>query len=169
MTYTHPEPLRGKHDLDGFHCGEERLDEWLRNYARHAEAAGSARTFVTTDGTRVVGFYALTVGEVEPERATERMLKGQPKERPVPVLILARLAVDSGHQGRGVGWSLLQDALLRCVAVAETVGVRAVVAHAKENANGFYDRWSFDASPSDPLHRVLLIKDLKQLIKEAEG
>lgn len=169
MTYTHPEPLRGKHDLDDFSCGEERLDEWLQRYARHAEAAGSARTFVTTDRTRVVGYYALTVGQVEPGNATERMLKGQPKESPVPVLVLARLAVDSRHQRKGIGWSLLQDALLRCSAVAETVGVRAVVAHAKEKANGFYDKWSFDASPSDPLHRVLLVKDLKKLIKEVEG
>jgi len=169
LTYTHPEPLRGRHDLDDFGCGEERLDEWLQRYARHAEAAGSARTFVTTDRTRVVGYYALTVGQVEHGSATERMLKGQPKESPVPVLVLARLAVDSRHQGKGIGWSLLQDALLRCLAVAETVGVRAVVAHAKEKANGFYDKWSFDASPSDPLHRILLIKDLKKLIKEVEG
>jgi len=169
LTYTRPEPLRGKHDLGNFSCGEERLDIWLHRYARHAEAAGSARTFVTTDRTRVVGYYALTVGEVEPERATERMLKGQPKKRPVPVLILARLAVDSRHQGKGLGWSLLQDALLHCADVAEVVGARAVIAHAKEKANGFYDKWNFETSPSDPLHRILLIKDLRRLLKEQEA
>lgn len=169
MTYTYPEPLRGKHDLGDFNCGEERLDKWLRRYARHAEAAGSARTFVTTDRARVVGYYTLTVGQVEPGKATERMLKGQPKESPVPVLVLARLAVDSGHQAKGLGHSLLQDALLRCSVVAEAVGVRAVVAHAKEKANGFYDKWEFEASPSDPLHRVLLLKDLKKLLKELKS
>lgn len=167
MAYTNPEPLRGKHVIGDFSCGEARLDKWLHLYARHAEAAGSARTFVTTDHNQVVGYHALTVGQVEPEKATERMLKGQPKESPVPVLVLARLAVDRRHQGRGAGRSLLQDALLRCAAVAEVVGIRAVVAHAKETANGFYDKWGFDASPSDPLHRILLIKDLKKLIKEA--
>lgn len=169
MTYTSPEPLRGKHDLGDFGCGDERLDRWLHRYARHAEAAGSARTFVTTDRTQVVGYYGLTVGQVDPGKATERMLKGQPRESPVPVLLLARLAVDARHQGKGVGWSLLQDALLRCSVVAEAVGVRAVVAHAKEGANGFYDRWGFEASPSDPLHRILLIKDLKKLVKELKG
>jgi ribosomal protein S18 acetylase RimI-like enzyme len=117
----------------------------------------------------VVGYYALTVGQIEPGDATERMLKGQPKERPVPVLVMARLAVDSRHKGRGVGWSLLQDALLRCSVAAETVGVRAVVAHAKEGASGFYDRFGFEASPSDPLHRILQMKDLKRLMKENEG
>jgi len=160
--------LRGKHDLGDFGCGEERLNEWLHRYARHAEAAGSARTFVTTDLTRVVGFFSLTVGQVEPGKATERMLKGQPGESPIPVLILARLAVDSRHQGNGVGASLLQDALLRCSAVAEVVGIRAVVAQAKQRANGFYDRWGFEASPSDPLHRILLIKDLNSWSKELE-
>jgi predicted N-acetyltransferase YhbS len=117
----------------------------------------------------VVGYYGLTVGQVDPGKATERMLKGQPRESPVPVLLLARLAVDARHQGKGVGWSLLQDALLRCSVVAEAVGVRAVVAHAKEGANGFYDRWGFETSPSDPLHRILLIKDLKKLVKELKS
>lgn len=82
---------------------------WLDRYARHGEAVGSARTFVTTEnGTRIVGYYALTVGQVEPGNATERLLKGQPEGRPVPVVILARLAVDVHHQGSGVGRSLLQ-------------------------------------------------------------
>lgn len=166
MAYTYPEPLRGKHNLGEFACGDLHLDEWLQRYARHAEAAGSARTFVTTDGSRVVGYYALTVGELDSGQATERVLKGQPKQSAVPVLILARLAVDDGHQSAGVGRSLLHDALLRCAVVAESVGIRAVVARAKERANGFYDRWGFEASTSDPLHRMLLMKDLKKLIEE---
>lgn len=166
MTYTQPEPLRGKHAFDGFCCEEDALDNWLHRHSRHAEAAGSARTFVTTDGERVIGYFALAIGQVEPDDATERLLKGQPAKQPVPVLILARLAVDREHQEKGIGRSLLQNALLRCAAVAESVGVRAVVAHANEQATAFYDQFGFESSPTDPLHRILLMKDLRLLLDE---
>lgn len=166
MSYSRPEPLRGKHDVDDFSCGDDALDNWLHRHSRHAEAAGSARTFVSTDGKRVVGYYALAIGQVKPDDATERLLKGQPAKRPVPVLIVARLAVDQEHQDRGLGRSLLQDALLRCAAVAESVGVRAVVVHANENESRFYDQFGFEASPTDSLHRILLMKDLRQFLDE---
>jgi len=165
MAYSRPEPLRGKHNLEGFCSGEESLDVWLLRRARHAEAAGSARTFVTTDGKRVMGYYALGIGQVQPEDATERLLKGQPAARPVPVLVLARLAVDRQHQGQGLGRSLLQDALLRCDGVSKSVGVRAVVAHAHPEAAGFYDYFGFEESPTDPLHRILLLKDLRHFLE----
>lgn len=166
MAYTQPEPLRGKHGFGDFCCDEDALDNWLHRHSRHAEAAGSARTFVTCNGDRVIGYYALAIGQVEPDDATERLLKGQPARRPVPVLVLARLAVDRDHKSRGVGRSLLQDALLRCTAVAESVGVRAVVAHANEGASGFYDQFGFESSPTDPLHRILLMKDLRRFLDE---
>jgi GNAT superfamily N-acetyltransferase len=166
VGYSPPGPLRGKHDLNGFASGEDALDNWFHRYSRHAEAAGSARVFVTTDGKRVVGYYALAVGQVEPSVATERLLKGQPAKRPVPVVILARLAVDRGHQGKGVGRSLLQDALLRCADAAELVGIRALVAHANEHASGFYDQFGFESSPTDSLHRILLLKDLRRFLDE---
>ena len=168
MSYTYPEPLRGKHDCGDFSCGDEDLDLWLHRHARHAESAGSARTFVTTSGGEVVGYYALTVGQVGAAEGTDRLLKGQPSGRPVPVLILARLAVDRRHQGKGVGWSLLQDAFLRCAVAAENVGARAIIAHAREKANSFYDRFGFEASPADPLQRILLIKDARAFIEENE-
>lgn len=169
MPYSQPEPLRGRHSTDDFHSGEESLDVWLDRYARHGEAVGSARTFVTTEnGTRIVGYYALTVGQVEPGNATERLLKGQPEGRPVPVVILARLAVDVHHQGSGVGRSLLQDALLRTVRLGEEAGIRAIVAHAlTEQAASFHLRFGFEASPADPLQVVLLMKDLRKLLKAA--
>lgn len=169
MRYTQPEPLRGKHDLGDFCCEEDALDNWLHRHSRHAEAAGSARTFVSRDGSRVIGYYALAIGQVEPDEATERLLKGQPARRPVPVLVLARLAIDRDHQGRGVGRSLLQDALLRCVSVAESVGVRALVAHANEEASDFYDRFGFESSPTDRLHRILSMKDLRHFVNEVSG
>jgi predicted N-acetyltransferase YhbS len=166
VAYTQPEPLRGKHDLGDFCCGEDALDNWLHRHARHAEAAGSARTFVTCSDKQAIGYYALAIGQVAPEDATERLLKGQPQKRPVPVLVLARLAVDHRHKNRGVGRSLLQNALLRCATVAESVGVRAVVAHANEEANDFYDRFGFESSPTDSLHRILLMKDLRRFLTE---
>jgi ribosomal protein S18 acetylase RimI-like enzyme len=170
MAYTGPEPLGGKHRLEGFDCGEESLTRWLLRYSHHAEAAGSARIFVTTDdGERVVGYYALAVGQVQSADATARMLKGQPVDRPIPVVILARLAVDQAHQGQGVDRSLLQDAMLRCATVADQAGVRALVVHASnEEAQAFYRRFGFEESPTDPLHLILLMKDLKRYLDEAE-
>jgi predicted N-acetyltransferase YhbS len=115
-----------------------------------------------------VGYYALAIGQVRPDDATERLLKGQPQKRPVPVLIVARLAVDRTHQRQGIGRSLLQDALLRCAGVAESVGVRAVVAHAHADAAEFYEQFGFEASPTDPLHYILLMKDLRKLFDDLE-
>lgn len=166
MTYAEPEPLRGEHDLDDFDCGEESLNSWFHRYSRHAEATGSARVFVTTDGSRVVGYYALVVGQVEPGRATTRLLKGQPAGRSVPVVILARLAVDANHQGRGIGRSLLQDALLRCTAAAQAVGIRALVVHSHAEAKGFYEAFGFEPSPTDPMHLILLMKDIERFLDE---
>lgn len=169
MAYSKPEPLRDKHNCDEFSCGREELDTWLKRFARHAENAGSARTFVTTaDGERVVGYYALTVAEVAPADATARLLKGQPSGAAVPVALLARLAVDQEHQGGGVGRSLLQDALLRTQQVSEEVGIRALVTHAMTaEARSWYEQFGFEQSPTDPLHLVLLIKDLRELISRS--
>jgi GNAT superfamily N-acetyltransferase len=166
MAYSRPEPLRGKHDFDGFNCGEESLDSWLHRYARHAEAAGSARVFVTTDGTHVVGYYALAVGQVGARDGTARLVKGQPQGKPVPVVILGRLAVDERHQGKGIGRSLLQDALLRSAGAAQAVGIRALLVHAHEEAREFYLRFGFEPSPTDPLHLILLMKDVSRFLGE---
>lgn len=170
MACSRPEPLRGKHVLEGFDCGEESLNTWLHRYSRHAEAAGTARTFVTTsDGERVVGFFSLTVGQVQPEDATVRLLKGQPTDRPVPVVILARLGVDRAQQGRGLGRSLLQEAMLRFNNLAEHAGVRGLVAHAlDEDARSFYLRFGFELSPTDRLHLILLAKDLKRFLDHTD-
>ena len=167
MAYSRPEPLRGKHDFDGFNCGEESLDSWLHRSSRHAEAASSARVFVTTDGTHVVGYYALAAGQVEAKDGTARLVKGQPRGKPIPVAILARLAVDEGHQSEGIGRSLLQDALLRGAEAAQAVGMRAFLVHAHGEAQGFYLRFGFEPSPTDPLHLILLMKDVSRFLEEA--
>ena len=166
MGYASPEPLARRHLVDDFDCGEPALDDWLKRHARQAQAAGSARTFVTTsEGAKVVGYYALAAAQVEPNEATTRLLKGEPRSRAVPAVLLARLAVDHRHQGGGVGRSLLQDAVLRCLQAADSIGVRAMLIHAKhEQARAWYQQYGFEPSPTDPLHLMLLVKDLRAFV-----
>ena len=118
----------------------------------------------------MVGYYALAAASVFPADATERLLKGQPRERPVPVVLLARLAVDKEHQGRGLGQSLLRDALLRVGIAAESIGVRALIVHAlNEPARAWYMGFGFQESPTDPMHLILLMKDLRALLDSLDA
>ncbi len=168
MAYRRPEPLARHHRFDDFRCGEPALDDWLRRYARAAQASDSARVFVVTleDGETVVGYYAIAAAQVAPEEATERALKGQPRARPVPAILLGRLAVDQGHQGAGLGRSLLQDVLLRCVEAAEVIGARVLLVHAKHDAaKAWYLQFGFEESPSDPLHLLMLLKDVRAFLE----
>lgn len=165
-----PEPLGPGHVLEGFNCGRASLDVWLRKHARAAAAAGSARTYVIVDSDqdRVVGYHALTAGNVERHAASARVLKGMPRH-PVPVVLLARLAVDASVTGRGVGAWLLRDAMTRTLAASETIGVRAMLVHAiDENAREFYIRHGLEPSPTDPLHLMILIKDIVVAIDAAD-
>jgi GNAT superfamily N-acetyltransferase len=168
VGYSRPEPLEAHHELASFDCGEPALDQWLARHARASHASGAARVFVTTHSdapARVVGYYALAAAQVEPAAATARLLKGQPRERAVPVVLLARLAVDRAHQRQHVGRSLLRDAMLRVVQASDPVGIRALLVHAKhEQARAWYTQYGFESSPTDPLHLVLLLKDIKKVL-----
>lgn len=169
MGYSRPQPLEREHDRGSFACEEPELDRWLTDHALGAQASGSARVFVSTDGSRVVGYYALASAQLEPGEATERTLKGQPQQRPIPAVLLARLAVDQGHQGKGLGRSLLQDAMLRTNAATEELGIRLMLVHAKhEEAGRWYGGFGFEESPTDPLHLMLLMKDLRAYLSAAE-
>lgn len=157
-----PEPLTSDHVLDGFGCGHPPLDQWLTRHALQAGAAGSARTYVVLDSEqhRVVGYHALTAAGIEREAATARVIKGMPRY-PIPVVLLARLAVDLTVTGCGIGAWLLRDAMLRTAAAAEAIGVRAMLVHAQdENARRFYLKHGLEPSPTDPLHLMILLKDL---------
>lgn len=168
MAYGRPEPLGKHHRLDDFECGEPALDEWLKRHARGAHASGSARVFVTTleDGETVVGYYALAAAQVAPDEATQRTLKGQPRTRPVPAILLARLAVDREHQRAGLGRSLLQDVMLRCIEAADAIGARVLLVHAKhEAAKAWYMQYGFEESPTDPLHLLMLLKDMRAFLE----
>jgi GNAT superfamily N-acetyltransferase len=133
--FSEPEPLGAGHVLGGFDCGRPSLNVWLFEHAATAAAAGSARTYVVTDSEqheRVVGYHALTAASLERESATARAIKGMPRY-PVPVVLLARLAVDSSVSSRGLGAWLLRDAMTRALAASQTVGIRAMLVHALDD------------------------------------
>jgi GNAT superfamily N-acetyltransferase len=157
-----PQPLAAEHLLAGFDCGRESLNVWLERHARQAAASGSARTYVIVDQQqeRVVGYHALTAAAIERTNATQRIVRGMP-QYPIPVVLLARLAVDRTVVGSGLGAWLLRDAMLRTLAAAQTIGVRALLVHAiDDEARRFYRRHGLESSPTDPLHLMILIKDI---------
>jgi hypothetical protein len=164
-----PERLSSYHVLGEFNCGRTSLNVWLTRHARQAAAANSARTYVVVDSeqARVVGYHALAAAGVEREAATARVIKGMPRY-PVPVVPLARLAVDISVARRGLGGWLLCDAMTRTLAASETIGVRAMLVHAIDNeAREFYIRHGLEPSPTDPLHLMILIKDLAAALDAA--
>jgi GNAT superfamily N-acetyltransferase len=143
------------------------LNQFLQRFALVNQKANSAQTYVCCEyeTSTVVGFYSLVVGSVEPATAASRVVKGLARH-PVPVMILARLAIDQKHQNAGLGRALLKDALLRTVQAADIAGIRAMLVHAKDDAaRNWYLHWGFESSPTDPYHLFLLIKDLIKLIK----
>ncbi len=169
--FSDPEPLSSDHVLEGFACGRVSLDQWLTRHTLQAAAAGSARTYVVLDSEqhRVVGYHALTAAGLEREAATARVTKVLPRY-PVPVVLLARLAVDLSVAGRGLGAWLLRDAMLRTLTAAQTIGVRAMLVHAQDDdARRFYLRHGLEPSPSDPLHLMILLKDIAASITATGG
>ncbi|MER8604236.1 GNAT family N-acetyltransferase [Mesorhizobium sp. M0074] len=163
MSEFQIEKLARKHLVDMFDCGEEPLNRFLVRYAFQNQQANASQTYIGLSGEDVIGFYTLVVGEVKYEGAPERLTKGLARH-PVPVMLLARLAVSLDWQGKGVGGGLLRDAVLRSLQAADIAGIRAVVVHAKnDGARTFYERYGFAQSPTDPLHLYVLIKDLRSL------
>jgi GNAT superfamily N-acetyltransferase len=156
-----PVPLEAAHDLSVFDCGAPALDEYLKKYALVNHQNQSARTYVARRGEVVVGYYTLAAGSVRRDETPARVAKGLARH-PVPVILLARLAVDRSEQGRGVGRGLLEDALRRAAQAADIIGCRAVLVHAKDQAaRAFYQRVGFEPAPVDELHLYLLMKDVK--------
>ena len=150
-----PEPLAAAHHVDAFACGEPALDEWLRRRALANQLSGASRTFVVADAQgQVRGYYALAAGAVSHEAAIGSVRRNMPD--PIPVLVLARLAVDAQAQGIQLGGALLQDAVGRALRVAQHAGVRALLVHALHaRARQFYEHYGFQASPQHPLTLML--------------
>lgn len=163
-VYSTARKLAATDQVDAFDCGQAALNQFLQRYALINQRANSAQTYVCCQGQVVVGFYSLAVGSVDPQEAPQRIMKGLARH-PVPVMILARLAVHKDHQREGVGRALLKDALLRTAHAAEIAGIRCLLVHAKDDAaRQWYESWDFDPSPTDPYHLFLMLKDLKGLL-----
>lgn len=165
MSLRAPETLATQHRLEGFDCGKPALNDWLMRHARQAQGSGSAKTFVVAeDDGRVAGYFSLTVGQVDTQEAPERIRKGM-GQYPLPVVILARLAVSKHDQGRGIGFGLLQDAIRRTMRIAEQAGIRAMLTHPIEaEAARFYTRYGFIGSPLREQQLLLLLKDARRWV-----
>jgi GNAT superfamily N-acetyltransferase len=155
-----PEPLAPDHRVDAFRSGEPSLDAWLLRRAAANQHSGASRTFVACHGRRVGGFYALASSAVTVAAASGRFRRNMPD--PIPVVILARLAVDQVYQGRGVGRALFQDAALRVIAAADTIGIRGLLVHAiTDQAAAFYRSLGLSPSPLDPQILMVTLADLR--------
>ncbi|MCG5501771.1 GNAT family N-acetyltransferase [Ectothiorhodospira lacustris] len=150
-----PQPLTAVHRVGDFSCGEPVLDDWLKRRAMANQQNGASRTFVVVDqDDRIQGYYAMAAGAVAHRLATGAVRRNMPD--PVPVLVLARLAVDTHAQGHKLGGAMLQDALRRALVVAQNVGVRALLVHAlHDHARQFYEHYGFQPSTLDPLTLML--------------
>lgn len=161
--FQSPVLLSESHDVSSFDCGVDALNAFLKNHALQNQRNNSARTFVSTrtGSLEVVGFYSLCAASVEFEQTPERIRKGLARHE-VPLILLARLAVDASCKGQGLGASLLQDAFFRFMKAQEVVGARALLAHAKdESAKAFYEKWGFVSAEGLPLHLYILTKQIK--------
>jgi len=157
QKFSAPQPLSAEHRFDGFACGESLLDEWLRRRALPNQTTGASRTFVVTDDSNhVVAYYAMATGAVTHQEASGRISRNMPDL--VPVMVLARLAVDQRFQGHQLGAAMLQDAVRRTLTVAQNAGVRALFVHAlNESSRQFYMHYGFEPSPVDPMTMMLLL------------
>ncbi len=164
MVKKQIEKLNSSHVLGDFDCGVSDLNQFLVKYALQNQGSNSANTYVVCENGQVIGFYTLVVGSVIHANAPKRITKGLARH-PVPVMILARLAVDKTQHGQGIGRGLLKDVLLRTVQAADIAGIRALLVNAKDDVvRQWYQQFNFDESPTDPLHLYLLLKEVKKLL-----
>ncbi|MBF0287567.1 MAG: GNAT family N-acetyltransferase [SAR324 cluster bacterium] len=159
-----PAPIDNTHDTSAFDCGVPALNNYLKKYAIQNHHSGSAKTYVATRGSQVVGYYTLAFGSVTHAETPERVKKGL-GQYSIPIILLARLAVNLAETGKGMGKGLLKDALLRTIPASDIAGLRAVLVHAKDDdAKNFYEKFGFVPSPIDKFHLYLLLKDIKKIL-----
>lgn len=165
MTRLRIERLARTHAVEAFDCGDAALNRYLQRHALSSQQSDAAATYVGLADDAVVGFHTLVVSEVGFDGAPSRLGKGLARH-PIPLMLLARLAVHRDWQSRGLGAGLLKDALRRTAQAADIAGIRALAVHAKNDAaRAFYRHFDFIDSPSDPLHLFLLMKDVRRHVK----
>ena len=160
MQFSAPELLTEAHVIADFSCGESSLDHWLQRRARANQISGVSRTFVVCVASRVVAFYALATSVIASSEATGRFRRNMPD--PIPVVVLARLAIDQNHQGQGLRRALFQDAARRIIVASEVIGIRGLIVHAiTESAKAFYLQLGMECSPIEPMMLMATLSDLK--------
>jgi GNAT superfamily N-acetyltransferase len=160
------EKLRREHAVDLFDCGQEALNRFLARYAFQNQQAEASQTYVGLVADEVVGSYTLVVAQVEYDDAPQRLAKGLARH-PIPLMLLARLAIATSWQGKGLGAGLLKDAMVRTVHAADIAGIRAMAVHAKDDAaRAFYERFGFTPAPTDAYHLFVLLKDVRVILKQ---
>ena len=169
QRYRAPEPLGREHEVDAFSCRSTEQTDWLRRLARQSASSGTARTFVVRahDDARVVAYYAWCMAQIRIDDAPARLRRGAGRY-PRPVALLARLGVDTGHEGQGLGAGLLIDVVSRMVSLDDSIGCRALLIHAETTgARDFYCHLipELETSPTDDLHLVLLMKDARRTLR----
>lgn len=163
MPLTRPEPLADIHELNDFFCGVTSLDDWLKRRARANQVSGASRTFVAAADHKVVGYYALASGAIATASSVGRFRRNMPD--PIPVAVLARLAIDRSQQGRGLGRALFRDCALRVAHAADSIGIRGIVVHAiSDQAKAFYQALGFDPSPAEPMTLMVTLTDVRHLL-----
>ncbi len=164
MTVTAIGKLHFEHVTETFDCGKPELNNFLRRFAFSNQRANLAQTYVLCRDKTVIAYYSLAVGQANHQDAPQRITEGLGRY-PVPLMVLARLAVTQSEQGRGWGSSLLKDALRRTAQAADIAGIRALFVHAKDDeARAFYEHFNFRPSPTDPYHLFLLMKDIERFV-----
>jgi GNAT superfamily N-acetyltransferase len=159
-----PESLSDDHQTDHFDSGESVLDDWLRRRARANQASGASRTYVVCGGTRIAAYYALASGAIAQAAVPGGFRRNMPD--PIPVVVLARLAVDRSYQGRGLGRALFRDAARRVAHAADTIGIRGIVVHAiSEGARKFYIVLGFDPCPGEEMTLVVTLRDIRAALE----
>jgi GNAT superfamily N-acetyltransferase len=165
MTPLRIEKLQRSHNTGDFDCGQQALNRFLIRHALQNQQAEASQTYVALAEQQVVGYYTLVVGEVAYASAHERLTKGLARH-PVPIMLLARLAIITTWQGKGLGSGLLKDAMQRTLQAADIAGIRAFAVHAKDDeAKSFYEHFGFTPLPSDAYHLFRLLKDIRAGLK----
>jgi predicted N-acetyltransferase YhbS len=160
VNLTAPELLTATHNVAAFDCGVATLNDWLKKRAVANQAAGASRTYVVTDGARVVGYYALASGAISVANAPGNFRRNMPD--PIPVVLLGRLAVDVSQKGKGLGRAMFRDSAKRVIGAADAIGIRGLIVHAiSEEAKAFYTALGFDPSPLEPLTFMATLADLR--------
>jgi predicted N-acetyltransferase YhbS len=163
VALSAPEPVGTSHQVGDFASGVFSLDEWLKRRAVANQASGAARTFVVCEAGKVIGYYALASGSVTVAAAPGRFRRNMPE--PIPVVVLARLAVDRAYQGRSLGRALVRDAARRVAHAADAIGIRGIVVHAiSDDAKAFYLTLGFEPSPIEPMTLMVTLADIRKCL-----